>query len=206
MVVLLLTCDEVSPSSYLAFSTFFEASYMGSKRRKTKRKKAKKGITSKRRAALRQSSADAGPVTLNEAKVLAASRRTTRSSRLASGVVTPSPSPEGVAVERERLERERREEFARRISEYKAVMEVMKQRGARRTARNAEGGHQATEFQPLQIFAEGDSWFDYPAFLRGGVIPRLEQRLGVPILNLAKAGDEVRYMLGVENASSSSST
>ena len=29
-------------------------------------------------------------------------------------------------------------------------------------------------------------------------MPRLERRLGVPILNLAKAGDEVRYMLGVE--------
>ena len=52
---------------------------------------------------------------------------------------------------------------------------------------------------PLQIFAEGDSWFDYPVpFFGGGIIPRLESRLGVPILNLAKAGDEVRYMLGVE--------
>ena len=54
-------------------------------------------------------------------------------------------------------------------------------------------------FEPLQIFAEGDSWFDYPVpFFGGGIIPRLEDRLGVPILNLAKAGDEVRYMLGVE--------
>ena len=35
-------------------------------------------------------------------------------------------------------------------------------------------------------------------FFGGGIIPRLENRLGVPILNLAKAGDEVRYMLGVE--------
>ena len=51
----------------------------------------------------------------------------------------------------------------------------------------------------MQIFAEGDSWFDYPVPLfGGGIIPRLEDRLGVPILNLAKAGDEVRYMLGVE--------
>jgi hypothetical protein len=54
-------------------------------------------------------------------------------------------------------------------------------------------------FVPLQIFAEGDSWFDYPyPFFGGGIVPRLENRLGVPILNLAKAGDEVRYMLGVE--------
>jgi hypothetical protein len=49
------------------------------------------------------------------------------------------------------------------------------------------------------VFAEGDSWFDYPVpFFGGGLVPRLEDRLGVPILNLAKAGDESRYMLGVE--------
>lgn len=49
------------------------------------------------------------------------------------------------------------------------------------------------------MFAEGDSWFDYPPFLlTGGIIPRLANRLGVPILNLAEAGDEVRFMLGVE--------
>ena len=35
-------------------------------------------------------------------------------------------------------------------------------------------------------------------FFGGGIIPRLENKLGVPILNLAKAGDEVRYMLGVK--------
>ena len=39
----------------------------------------------------------------------------------------------------------------------------------------------------------------YPVpFFGGGIIPRLEKKLGVPILNLAKAGDEVRYMLGVK--------
>jgi hypothetical protein len=55
------------------------------------------------------------------------------------------------------------------------------------------------KFVPLQIFAEGDSWFDYPVpFFGGGIVTRLENRLGVPILNLAKAGDEIRYMLGVE--------
>ena len=68
-------------------------------------------------------------------------------------------------------------------------------RGQARARPPPKGG----SFAPLQIFAEGDSWFDYPVpFFGGGIIPRLENRLGVPILNLAKAGDEVRYMLGVE--------
>ena len=53
--------------------------------------------------------------------------------------------------------------------------------------------------RPPRIFAEGDSWFDYPVPLfGGGVVTRLERRLGVPILSLAKAGDEVRNMMGVE--------
>jgi len=96
-------------------------------------------------------------------------------------------------------------------------MSILKKRGARRpkaarpkgaapkgAARKKDGGDLAlvakTEaFAPLQILAEGDSWFDYPVpFFGGGIVPRLEDRLGVPILNLAKAGDEVRYMLGVE--------
>lgn len=59
-------------------------------------------------------------------------------------------------------------------------------------------GFKDEAFAPLKILAEGDSWFDYPAFIKGGIIPRLEELLGVPILSLAKAGDEVRYMLGVE--------
>jgi hypothetical protein len=85
-------------------------------------------------------------------------------------------------------------------------MTIMKQRGARRpkpkgggAAGAGAGAPQDGSFQPLQIFAEGDSWFDYPfPFFGGGIIDRLENRVGVPILNLAKAGDEVRYMLGVK--------
>jgi hypothetical protein len=108
-----------------------------------------------------------------------------------------------VGAERERLEKERQQEFERRVREYKATMEIMRRRGARRpatkrTAKKATA-EEAKSFVPLQIFAEGDSWFDYPIPLfGGGIIPRLEDRLGVPILNLAKAGDEVRYILGVE--------
>jgi len=122
----------------------------------------------------------------------------------------PPASPASVAAERVELEKRRREEFANRIREYKATMDIMKRRGARRPAKGsarsktktktkAKAAPTAKSFNPLQIFAEGDSWFDYPPFIfKGGIIPRLESRLGVPILNLAKAGDEVRYMLGVE--------
>ncbi len=101
----------------------------------------------------------------------------------------------------------------RRISDYKATMEIMKKRGVKGLgaqaaspgvlrapglAAGAAAAPVATP-QPLQIFAEGDSWFDYPVpFFGGGIIPRLESKLGVPILNLAKAGDEVRYMMGVD--------
>jgi hypothetical protein len=118
----------------------------------------------------------------------------------------PPASPAAVGAEREKLRKEQREERARRVREYKATMEIMKRRGARRSrpkaSKVADGEPTAKgggSFEPLQIFAEGDSWFDYPVpFFGGGIIPRLEDRLGVPILNLAKAGDEVRYMLGVE--------
>ena len=84
-------------------------------------------------------------------------------------------------------------------------MVIMKRRGARRrapaagAARRRGPGTAPTSFRPLQVFAEGDSWFDYPVPLfGGGIIPRLQSRLGVPILNMAEAGDEVRFMLGVE--------
>jgi hypothetical protein len=111
-----------------------------------------------------------------------------------------------VGAEREKLEKERREEIANRVREYKATMTILKRRGARRPRpkgaakpKAGEPAPKAGSFVPLQVMAEGDSWFEYPVpFFGGGIIPRLEDRLGVPILNLAKAGDEVRYMLGVE--------
>lgn len=148
-----------------------------------------------------------GPVTLEEARALASAAQPKRALRRA--LAGPPASPASVGEERERLAAQQRAERERRIREYKATMEIMKRRGARRAApkgaakgrRRAPGAPRgpAAGFQPLQVFAEGDSWFDYPPFLfKGGVIPRLESRLGVPILNLAKAGDEVRFMLGVE--------
>jgi hypothetical protein len=110
-------------------------------------------------------------------------------------------SPATVGLERHKLALKQDQERHKRIKEYKATLTIMKKRGVRGLApRTARGGRAPkSAAKPLQVFAEGDSWFDYPVpFFGGGIIPRLENKLGVPILNLAKAGDEVRYMLGVK--------
>jgi hypothetical protein len=182
--------------------------------RAAKRKKARKTAPVKARAKARaKTRAKAiapatGPVTLDEAKALARAKQPKLALHAVRKTAAPPASPAAVGAERERLKKEQREERARRVREYKATMEIMKRRGARRPrprpkGLKAEDGEPTAKgggsFAPLQIFAEGDSWFDYPVpFFHGGIIPRLEDRLGVPILNLAKAGDEVRYMLGVE--------
>jgi hypothetical protein len=172
------------------------------KRRKTRKAARAKSGT---KARTRPGGEDMGPVTLAEAKALAQTRRPELAVHAARKRAAPPASPEAVGAEQEELEKERRDEFARRIREYESAMTIMKKRGARRprpkgAARPRRGEPaEAEAFVPLQIFAEGDSWFDYPVpFFGGGIIPRLEKRVGVPILNLAKAGDEVRFMLGVE--------
>ncbi len=157
-------------------------------------------------AAKAKAAPSTGPVTLDEARALAQAKQPKLAMRAVRKTAAPPASPAAVGAEREKLRKEQREERARRVREYKATMEIMKRRGARRSrpkASKAADGEPTAKgggsFEPLQIFAEGDSWFDYPVpFFGGGIIPRLEDRLGVPILNLAKAGDEVRYMLGVE--------
>lgn len=149
-----------------------------------------------------------GPVTLTEAKAIAKARLATRpkhAKAIARKHIAPRATNASVGEEREKLRQQQREEIALREREYKATMAVMKKRGARKPRpkgpprKRVKAARVTQAFAPLQIFAEGDSWFDYPVpFFGGGIIPRLEERLGVPILNLAKAGDEVRYMLGVE--------
>jgi hypothetical protein len=169
----------------------------------TKRRKAKKGSA---KARPRTTTSFTGPVTLKEAKAWARAKHPKLAARAIRKDAAPPASPAAVGAERKRLEQEQRKEIANRIREYKATMEIMKKRGARRPrwksavkAKAAKLTAKRESFTPLQIFAEGDSWFDYPVpFFGGGIIPRLESRLGVPILNLAKAGDEVRYMLGVK--------
>ena len=176
--------------------------------RTTKPAKTTAGAFSTTRARMAAMAAvpETGPVTLEEARALAHVSQPAMAARAVRKEVAPPISPAAIGAEREKLKAEQRTERARRISEYRATMMVMKRRGARgprAAAFDAAGGPPAAaadgSFDPLQILAEGDSWFDYPVpFFGGGIIPRLEHRLGVPILNLAKAGDEVRYMLGVE--------
>jgi hypothetical protein len=133
--------------------------------------KTKKSTKSKTAAKPRTKTiaADAGPVTLAEAKALAEAKQPKLAVRAARKSAAPPASPAAVGAERKNLEKERREEFKRRIREYKATMEIMKKRGARRPrpkkAAKPKGEERALEgesFVPLQIFAEGDPWFDYP--------------------------------------------
>ncbi len=179
----------------------------------TTTRRTRKGTkqTTRKKAAPRKPVAkrpDAGPVTLDEARALAG---VTHPAVVAHGLrrrTAPPGSPAALGAERRRLRKERKEEIKKRVRDYKATLAIMKARGARAKRKKATkpktrpagptpktGG----AFTPLQILAEGDSWFDYPVpFFGGGIVPRLEDLLGVPILNLAKAGDEVRYMLGVD--------
>jgi hypothetical protein len=107
-------------------------------------------------------------------------------------------SPAGVGAEREKLENERRQELANRISEYKATMVIMKRRGARRDRPKKAPKFRAGEPEPKAgrsrryRFSPRIHWFRLSgSILRRQHHPRLEDRLGIPILNLAKAGDEV---------------
>lgn len=161
------------------------------------------------------------PVTLAQAKAIVTARTPQRSAAPAgsrAGLLPTETSAGDVARERRQLRLAQRREHKQRIKDYKAVMQVMKQRGVvglapqapvaapaaapavPRGPGSAAGAKAAagSAGSPLQVLAEGDSWFDYPIPLfGGGIIVRLERRLGLPILNLAKAGDEVRFMMGV---------
>src|SRR4030095_14595077 len=144
-----------------------------------------------------------GPVTLEEARAIARVRQVARAPmKAALRAKPPAATPASVGEERKKLEKERQQELARRVRDYKATMSVMKKRGARRPRAKTEpveGAAVEASFAPLQIFAEGDSWFDYPVpFFNGGIVPRLESLLGVPILNPAKDGAEEGYIVGVE--------
>lgn len=169
---------------------------MAKKKKSTVRRPAKKRSPAQR---ARAASPATGPVTLAEAQALVRTRTPARALR--RGTVAPAATVGSVGLERRKLEIAVRQENNRRIAEYKETLRIMKDRGVADPTlpprRRALAAPKVT--RPLQVFAEGDSWFDYPApFFGGGIIPRLQKLLGVPILSLAKAGDEVRFMLGVE--------
>lgn len=158
----------------------------------------------RRRSALAN---DAGPLTLEQAQAQVSARAPKRALSRAAG---PRARPEDVGKAQERLAEQQDQELEQRIAEYKATLLLLKERGVRGLAKAPEEKGEAPRprrapgpvspaGQPLQVFAEGDSWFDYPVPLfGGGIIKRLEKKLGVPILNLAKAGGEARNMLGVK--------
>lgn len=167
----------------------------------SKRPAPKKRVAAPRAA---RAAVAGGPVTLAEARALAAPVAPRRALQRRTGV-PPAPTPAAVGAERRRLAIAREREKREQIRDYKATLTIMKRRGAKapkappaRGRKRALGATAAAITAPLQILAEGDSWFKYPVpFFGGGIIPRLENLIGVPILNLAKAGDEVRFMLGV---------
>ena len=120
-----------------------------------------------------------GPVTLDEARALVQAQRPPQAMRPVEKAAAPKPSPATVGAERQRLEKERKQEIAQRVRDYKATMAIMKKRGARRPQpKGAPKGPEvepaaAPSFAPLQVLAEGDSWFDYPVpFFGGGIIPQ----------------------------------
>lgn len=145
----------------------------------------------------------AGPLTLEEAQAIAKAKRPVRTMRRAAAAAKP-PTEKDVGDEKKAVKSERDKERKRRESEYKDVMTLLERHGVRKAASGTSGGRKTVRragavAKPLRVMAEGDSWFEYPIPLfGGGIVPRLQKRLGVPILNLAGAGDEVRFMLGVE--------
>ena len=181
---------------------------MATKARKTakraKKRAAGKTVAKKpaaKKATRRAAPPSDEPLTLEEAQAIARSARPARTVRRA--VAKAAPTDAAVAKEQHALESERDRERKRRETEYRDVMKLLERNGVRKSAPAAKGRRKAVRrapavANPLRIMAEGDSWFEYPVpFFGGGIIPRLEKRLGVPILNLAGAGDEVRFMLGV---------
>jgi hypothetical protein len=114
-----------------------------------------------------------GPVTLDEARALAQLPTPKRTLRRSAAPAQQAVTHATVAKEREKLEKQIKEENQRRVREYAATMAIMKSRGVKGLAplgeavapsppRRWDAAAPAGAGQPLQIFAEGDSWFDYP--------------------------------------------
>jgi hypothetical protein len=106
----------------------------------------------------------------------------------------PGPSLRTVGAERRavrvRVAQDRAARYARFLRDIQGPAEP-----PGRATRSAAGRAP----RQLRILAEGDSWFEYPLPLIGGdgVIVQLRKLLGIPILNMAHHGDEVRQMLSL---------
>lgn len=151
--------------------------------------------------ATRAAASNAAPLRLEEARRLAATPKVAapRADAPRPGAAVAGAAPADVGFARRRLRAGQRDETKERIRSYRETYRLLEERGfALHPRRAGATAPAAAGERPLRILAEGDSWFDYPALVRGGLVSRLESRIGVPILNLAHAGDEVRYMLGVE--------
>jgi hypothetical protein len=76
----------------------------------------------------RATAPDDGPVTLEQAKAMVQTRAPRHAIRRQAGAV-PAASPRRAAEERKRLQEEQLREERRRISEYTATMDMMKDCG-----------------------------------------------------------------------------
>lgn len=150
----------------------------------------------RRRPSVRPSGGDdTGGVSLAQAKRIAATRRGVRPKAKAA---LADASVADVAASRRRLALRQRADLKERIRLYDETYEIMRRRGVKGLPGPARRAGAKAPPAPLRIFAEGDSWFEYPyPLFGGGLVPRLERRLGLPILATAEPGDEVRFMLGV---------
>jgi hypothetical protein len=134
------------------------------------------------------------PPTAKRTRLTVAKARAMTAPLVAKKKVSPrtaKASPKDVGVARTQLQRRYEAEIDDRIRHYEKTYSLLASRGPAGIRAFGVG------VPPLRVVAEGDSWFDYPLHARGGIVPRLETAIGVPILSLAKAGDETRYMLGV---------
>jgi hypothetical protein len=149
------------------------------------------------------------PLTLAEAELRAsaiAGARRAESLAVAAAATEEPLVPRDVAMVRTRLKKQADRELTQRIREYQATMALLERQGVAQASvapTDFAGRESVTALaaanRPLRVLAEGDSWFNYPPFEpRGGLVKRLKRLLGVPILDLSTAGDEVRNMLGVE--------
>lgn len=139
-------------------------------KKKARKATGAKAKGTKARTARRKASVPpAGPLMLEQAQALAKARQPAATAKAA--IVQPNPA--SVSIERKRLARRQDQEFKRRTREYKATLAIMKERGVKGLGPKPKAGQPAPQARPkpLQVLAEGDSWFDYPVPLfSGGVI------------------------------------